>query len=188
MIPWYYWDFSFLKENGQKDEYKKAYICILNGVLLMRAYFNASVDSKAAFVGYTMKDDVYSSADQVFFNDYISDQLQIKDSVIFSSLATKLFELGNGIYNINVDNVYVKTGSNNSADIIVKFMSDQGEEVTVVKENRKFTTLTATNFIKPKLIRPCMRAVLKFGLQIECDGQLAIDGVAIKYRLLGGAK
>jgi len=33
-----------------------------------------------------------------------------------------------------------------------------------------------------------VRNITKFGLEFECDGQLCIDGLSLKYRLLGGVK
>ncbi len=188
LIPWYYWDFSFLKASGVGDEYKSACIGILNGTLIMRAYFDASIDSKAALVGFAMDVKEYSGVDAVFYNDFNNNLLQLKDSVINCHIASKLFELGNGIYNINVDGVAVKIGSNNGADITVKFITDQGEESTIVKEKREYRTFAAINFVKPKWIRPCIRAVSKFGLELECDGGLVVDGLSIQYRLLGGVK
>ena len=124
----------------------------------------------------------------MFYNDSNGSLLQLKNNVIFCRAATKLFELGRGVYNLTVDNVSVKVGSNDGADIIVKFITEQGEETTIIKENREFKSLTAVNFIKPKWIRPCIRSILKFGLELECNGQLCIDGLSVGYRLLGGAK
>lgn len=188
LIPWYYWDFSFLSSCGESSNYTNARICMLDGILLMRANFNSFESSKSAFVGFSMNDKEYSGTDCVFYNDSNGSLLQLKNNVIFCRAATKLFELGRGVYNLTVDNVSVKVGSNDGADIIVKFITEQGEETTIIKENREFKSLTAVNFIKPKWIRPCIRSILKFGLELECNGQLCIDGLSVGYRLLGGAK
>ena len=188
MIPWYYWKFDFIDVGNNSDVYQNASICMLGNSLLMRAYFNASVNGKTAFVGFTSGDKTDCTADYMFFNDFKEKSLKLCESKIKCKAATKLFEFGNGVYTINVEGITVNLGANNGDDIKIKFITEQGEEVTVVSSNREFTAVNAPNYFKPKRIYPCMRAILKFGIELECEGLLAIDGISVKYRLLGDAK
>lgn len=185
MIPWYYWDFSFLKSNTQKEKYQNAVICALDGEIVMRAYFDAVKDNNAGFVGFTMNDNENVSADKAFYTDLQDAELKICDSVINSSITTKLFELGNGIYNINVDSVAVKLGLGQESDANINFITDYGAESEFV-ENSGYSDNTAMMLIRSIRIRPCIRSILRFGIQIKCKGYAFIDGLSIKYRLLGG--
>lgn len=188
LIPWYYWKFTFLQSDNTSDEYKSACICALDGNIVLRAYFDASTEEKSAFVGFVMNEKEYSSADRVFCNDFNYGLLQIEDSVIKSSMATKLFELGGGIYNSNVEAVTVKLGANDAQDVTVRLITEQGEEMVILRDKREHTGITASNFIRGKVLYPTVRNITKFGLEFECDGQLCIDGLSLKYRLLGGVK
>lgn len=188
LIPWYFWDFSFLKNDHEKDIYKYACVCALDGRLILRAYFDAVSDGKTAFIGFAMDEKEYGSDDSIFCNDLNATFLQIKNNVINCSVTTKLFELGNGVYNINVDNVAVKIGSNNAADVIVRFITEQGEETKIINNKREHRGITDINFIRGKVLNPYIKNIVKFGLKFECDGQLCIDGLSVKYKLLGGVK
>ncbi len=188
LIPWYYWEFAFLQGDNTSDEYKNACICTLDDNVVLRAYFDASSEDKSAFVGFAMDEKEYSGADRVFRNDFNCGLLQIEDSVIKSRVATKLFELGGGIYNVNVEAVSVKLGSNDAQNVTARLITEQGEEIVIIKDRREHTGITAVNFIRGKVLYPTVRNVTKFGLDFECDGRLCIDGLSLKYRLLGGVK
>ena len=188
LIPWYYWEFAFLQGDNTSDEYKNACICTLDDNVVLRAYFDASSEDKSAFVGFAMDEKEYSGADRVFRNDFNCGLLQIEDSVIKSRVTTKLFELGGGIYNVNVEAVSVKLGSNDAQNVTARLITEQGEEIVIIKDRREHTGITAVNFIRGKVLYPTVRNVTKLGLDFECDGRLCIDGLSLKYRLLGGVK
>lgn len=188
MIPWYYWEFPFLNADRENDVYKNAHVCILGDTLLMRAYFKSSVNNKSAFVAFSMNENAFLSKDIYFCNDFNNSKLQLCETLISSLLNSKLFELGKGIYTFTVDAAYIKVGSNNASDIIVKFLSEQGEESVIVTSNKEFIDVATKNFIKPKKVTPCVKSILKFGIQLKCEGLLAVDGIYFKYRLLGGSK
>lgn len=187
LIPWYFWDFSFLKSEDLNDEYKGAVITVINDVLVMRAYYDASTANKTAFVGFAMREKEYGD-DIIYFNDFKNRSLQSCNSKISSSLATKLFEFGQGVYSVNVDSVAIKTGSSDGEDIKIDFITEQGAESYTIEDKRKYEAITATNFIRGKVLHPCVRQVSKFGLKIYCENSLCVAGLFIKYRLLGGIK
>ncbi len=188
LLPWYYWDFSFLKPKEIADEYKTACICMLGDSLLMRAYFDSSENNKSGFVGFEMKDNEFLPGDKIFYNDFLGKILKIGDSNIHCIAATKLFELGGGVYTFNPQSVVLQCGSNDGAEISVNILSDTGNENRVFSQKRAYKSFTDTNFIKPKRIYPTMKAILKIGIKLECDGLLSVDGLSLQYRLLGGAK
>ncbi len=187
LIPWYFWNFSFLKSKDSNDEYKNACICALDGNMILRAYYDASTTDKAAFVGFTMREKEYGD-DVIYYNNFKSRSLQSCNIRINSSLSTKLFEFGQGFYNVNVESVSVKLGANDAEDVTVKFITEQCEETVIIKDKRENKGITATNFIRGMVLYPTVRNITKFGLEFECNGQLCIDGLSLKYRLLGGVK
>lgn len=188
MIPWYYWKFDFIDKTSTSDVYKNVSICILEDSLMMRSYFDASSDNKAAFVNFSMDEEIFSECETVFYNDLVSKRLKLKNDLIKNKVATKIFELGNGHYCVNVERVVIKSGANNGSDINVKCISDCCEENIVLTTNEEFLSQNEVDYVTPRKLYPRMRSVLKFGIQIESEGMLCIDGLALFYRLLGGSK
>ncbi len=188
LIPWYFWEFDFLKRKSEGNGYKSACVCGLDGMMLLRAHFDASSKEKSAFVGFTMNEKEYSGADSVYYNDVENNLLQIKNSSINCNLATKMFELGGGVYNASVDTVVVKLGSNDARNAVIHLFSEQGEEMMTIRDNQTHNDVTSMNFIRGKVLHPSVRNIIQFGMKFECDGQLCIEGLSIKYRLLGGVK
>ncbi len=188
LLPWYYWDFSFLKSHETGDEYQSACVCMLGESLLMRAFFSASISEKSGFVAFEMKDSEYMPTDSIFYNDFIGRSLKLGDSNINCSATTKLFELGGGIYSFNPQSLSLKCGSNNGAEISVEILSDCGSEKNVFSQKKEYVSLSDTAFVKAKKIHPSIRAILKMGVRLECDGLLCVDGLSLQYRLLGDVK
>ena len=188
LIPWYYWDFSFLHSEQPNGKAESAAVCVLDGEMLMRAHFNYADENKAAFVGFKMSGEKCGGSDCEPLYDPNDGLVKAENRIIKNRAATKLFELGMGINSISVDRVSIKIGSVDGSDVVAKFITEQGEEEIVINNRHEYKPLTSPNFIRSKNIRPCIRAILKFGLKIECEGQLCIDGLSIGYRLLGGSK
>lgn len=183
LIPWYFWSFSFLGNS----EYRNACICVFEGNLKLRAYFESG-NQKSAFVTFTMNAMNYGDADEVFYYDSSQDLLHIKENKIKSHLRTKLFELGKGVYTVNVDGVNAKLNSNSTVEKIISFINEQGTEIVKIKDNYACTDMTSAKFIKGKVLYPNARNITKIAFDFKCDGQLCLDGLSLKYRLLGGVK
>lgn len=187
LIPWYFWEFDFLKNEHQGYKYSNARICVLDDEIIMRAYFVIADGEDCAFVGFSINEKSNSGFDYIF-NDEIENGLpKIVNSKINCRLATRMFELGSGIYYATVDKVVVKAGTNNEI-ITVHLVSDQGEETIIIKDKHDNADIQSKTFVRSKAVHPCVRNVVRFGIKFECEGRLCIEGLSINYKLLGGVK
>lgn len=188
VIPWHFWEFDFLSEQNTGEGYTSAVICDFKDKLLMRTYFDASVNSKSAFVGFYMDGDLCRDYDDLFFNDHISFKLKLCKNFIKSKLCTKFFELGGGVCNFNLESLTLKIGSDNGNLSNLTIITDQNEINYELVRKKELSSFKDKNFILPKRVQLCLNSVLKFGIKIECDGFLAFDGLSVRYRLLGGVR
>ncbi len=188
LIPWYFWEVPFLNDCNDVYEYDCACIAMLNGVLLMRARLKDLLGGKVAFVGFSMDERACDNSDSVFYYGKNGEIQKNGSGTIGCKITTKLFEFGSGIYNVTVENVTVKLGANDGSDVMVRFITEQGEETVNITDNRRFGSAKSVDFIRGKRLYPCIKNIVNFGIELECDGQLCIDGISIQYRLLGGIK
>lgn len=188
MIPWHFWEFDFLADKTSQEGYTSAVICAFKNNLLMRTYFDASVNSKSALVSFYMNGDLYRDYDDLFYNDNISFKLKLRKNLIKSRLCTKLFELGNGIYNFNLESLTLKIGSNNGIFANLTVITDKGEINYDLARKKESSFSEDKTFILPKYVHLSLSSLLKFGVKIECDGLFAFDGMSVRYRLLGGVR
>ncbi|MBO5211098.1 MAG: hypothetical protein J6B80_04125, partial [Clostridia bacterium] len=72
--------------------------------------------------------------------------------------------------------------------ITVKVITDQSEEEHDIYLNGTQTEAYTPGYIDSKAIFPCARNVLRVGLEISSEGVVAVDGMEIKFRLLGGSR
>lgn len=107
---------------------------------------------------------------------------------IHSSLTTKLFDFGMGGYRKNVEQVTLMLGNNGGAPITVGFVTDCGTEHDEITLDGEETQAYTAGYIRALSLSPCIRSVLRFGVRLECDGPLAVDGMTLDYKILGGAR
>ena len=133
------------------------------------------------------------SADENTANDKIlflnqNDELEIVEKKINSKLQTKLFDFSAAGYLKNVDRVSIAFGNNGGEPINVGFLTDKGSESDVVTLAGSSTDERDAAFVTVKNFYVSARAVRTFGVKIECEGPLIIDGLSLQYRMLGGVK
>lgn len=179
-IPWYVW-----KLIGY------TYVCFgeniatfgfLNGEDAQHRWLTATVLSKDNVGGVDERLDI---TPHTLKNE---ETVYIETTEIKSTLTTKLFDFGVPHYRKNVDRVNIAFANNGGAPITVRFVTDVGtEEETVYLSGSELTAYTPA-YVTVKHFNPCIRAHTRFGIQIECDGILAVDAVNLLYRLLGGVR
>ena len=162
LIPWYYWRFNIESKNvkfyGFKDFIFSFYKINDSDVLTFCVLCSSDINE----------------------NFY--------EEKIVSSLQTKMLDFLAGHYLKNIDRMSVGFGNNGGEPISVSFVTDKGIESDVVSLNGAQTDERQAAFVKVKNFYPSARAVRTFGVKIECEGPLVIDGLALQYRLLGGVK
>ncbi len=176
-IPWYIWEISDVGHVGKLFEMN-------NRLMLM----NAFQTSDGVMLTFSILSAEKNTANDniLIFNQ--NDGLEIIEKKINSKLQTKLFDFSAGHYLKNIDRMSVGFGNNGGEPISVSFVTDKGIESDTVTLNGAQTDERQAAFVKVKNFYPSARAVRTFGVKIECEGPLVIDGLALQYRLLGGVK
>lgn len=162
LIPWYYWEFSTQGENvifyGFKD--------------FIFSFHKQSDSNTLTFCVLS------SSGISEFFNK----------EKIESSLQTKLFDFSAAGYLKNIDRVSIGFGNNGGEPISVSFVTDKGCESETVTLGGNSTYARDAAFVTVKNFYPCMKSVRTFGVKVESDSPLVVEGLSLQYRLLGGVK
>ena len=101
---------------------------------------------------------------------------------------TKFFDFGIPNRRKNVINLGVTFGNNGGKAIKVTYLTDSGELADTVVLCSDATDARDSGFIKSRILSPAIRQILRFAARFECEGNMAIEGINITYRLLGGAR
>lgn len=135
-----------------------------------------------------LKSEANDGEDYLFFGNYETDTADIEKGKIYSSIQTKLFDFSSGEILKNVNRVNVGFGDNGGNVINVSFVTNAGSSCESIVLNGVNTNECDAGFVKVKNFYPTMRSVRNFGIKIECEGLLIVEGVLLQFRLLGGAK
>ncbi len=177
-IPWYVWTF----DNG---EYSEKFFAINNKLMLMNSF---QTDNGVMLTFSTLSMDEDTANDKLLICDSETDELSVVENEIKSIIQTKLFDFSAAGYLKNVDRVSISFGNNGGEPINVGFVTDKGIESDTVTLAGSSTNERDAAFVNVKNFYPCMRSVRTFGVKIECDGPLVVEGLSLQYRLLGGVK
>ena len=162
LIPWYYWKFSVegekIKFYGLKD--------------FIFSFYKLSYGDSLTFC--------------ILSSSGISEDFY-KEKIV-SSFQSKLFDFSAAGYLKNIDRVSIAFGNNGGEPINVGFVTDKGSESDVVTLGGSYTDERDSAFVTVKNFYVSARAVRTFGVKIESEGPLIVDGLSLQYRLLGGVK
>lgn len=176
-IPWYIWTCD-VGENGKFYEMN-------NRMMLVN---NFMTDDGVTIVFSMLSSAEKGNCDLMAIYDQGQKQTIITNRKIASKLQTKLFDFSSAGYLKNIDRVGVAFGNNGGEPITVSFVSNIGTDSEMVSLYDSDTDERDASFVSVKSFRPSTKAVRTFGVKVECDGQLIVDGLSIQYRLLGGVK
>lgn len=165
-IPWYLWD-------GITDEHS--------------LLFNVGDVLCGITYKYATEQTLYNnSATKIELFKFIADSDDGKP--IKSVAQTKFFDFGMPNHRKNIEFVGVTFGNNGGESITVRFLSESGEDYTTVSLYDDDTDSRNAGYIKSKILYPAIRSAVRFGVRFECEGDMAIEGLNITYRTLGGAR
>ena len=177
LIPWYVWKFD-------NDGFIGKIFAMDNKLMLMNSF---QTNDGVILTFSTLSADENTANDNILiFNQ--NDELEIIEKKINSKLQTKLFDFSAAGYLKNVDRVSIAFGNNGGEPINVSFLTDKGSESDVVTLAGSSTDERDAAFVSVKNFYVSARAVRTFGVKIECEGPLIIDGLSLQYRMLGGVK
>ena len=163
-IPWYYWQFPAIGSGVSRRIFT-----VLDNLIYFGTGNSAVLTANISEENKT-------------------DDIDALEQPINCMLQTKLFEFSTPGHYKNIDLVSLSLGGNDAAPINVQFITDMGtEEDQIVLENNE-SAVYSPEHIKSIALYPCIKSVLRFGVKLLCDGQIALDGITINYRILGGAK
>lgn len=185
-IPWYIWRLEpHLKRVDSMHFYDTLTLAEINGELLCVSNWNDGALFVSRFLESANADNLLIRANPVTTDYFIPYVKPIK-----SELQTKLFEFGAQGYLKNVDKVVLSLGDNGGVPIRVEFITSDGseEEYVTPESDGEGNDAYSAGYVRSVPLSPCIRAVERFGVRMSCEGPLAVDGISLFYRVLGGAK
>lgn len=177
LVPWYIWEF----DNGK---YGEKIFAIDNSLMIAR---NFQTDSGVTMTFSTLLNAENNGCDLLLLCDSTG-SVYVYENKIKSIIKTKLFDFSAAGYLKNVDRVSIAFGNNGGDPISVNFVSDAGCENESVMLAGSATDERDAAFMTAKNFYPGMKSVRTFGVKIECEGPLIVDGLSLQYRLLGSVK
>lgn len=174
-IPWYRW-----KLIGD------SHISFGENIAAFYSY-EPSAGMDGIICASVLSSDNINSADQLITFDN-TNNLTVTENPIISRFTTKLFDFSGFRFRKNVDRVSIGFGNNGGIPITVRFITDVGTEEENVSLAGNELTAYRPSYITVKQFNPCIRSVIRFGVEVECNGLLAVDAINLSYRLLGGAR
>lgn len=163
LIPWYYWRFNVEGSNITFFGFRDFIFSIYDG----------STEGNGQLKLCILCDEKNSSFTQ---------------EKTTCSFTTKLFDFSGGNYLKNVDRVSIGFGNNNGVPININFKTNLGCCGETVMLTDGHTSERDADYITIKNFYPTIRSVRNFGVEIECEGELVVDGLALQYKLLGSVK
>lgn len=174
-IPWYYWE--FVLSHGASAP---SIITTIDNDLKIINSGNYGI-----FVGEISEN---CSFDNMLLSVDTTANYGGIEKPIECYISTKLFEFGAAGYRKNVDKVILSLGNNGGAPIKAEFITDEGTEEEYITLEGENTEPNSPGYIKSVPLNPCIRSVERFGVKLSCDGPLAVDGITLFFRVLGGVK
>ena len=101
---------------------------------------------------------------------------------------TKFFDFGNPNHRKNIEAVGISFGNNGGETINVQFVTEAGEECIPINLYSNEIDIRNAGYIKSRILYPSIRSAARFGVKFVCEGNMAIEGLNITYRTLGGAR
>lgn len=174
-IPWYYWEFKL-----SHGVFTPSIIATIDKDLKI-----INSGSYGIFVGEISEN---CSFDNMLLSADTTANYGGIEKPIECYISTKLFEFGAVGYRKNVDKVMLSLGNNGGAPIKAEFITDEGSEEEFITLEGENTEPYSPGYVKSVPLNPCIRSVERFGVKLTCEGPLAVDGITLFYRVLGGVK
>jgi hypothetical protein len=114
--------------------------------------------------------------------DYISLDMCYKP--ITSMLQTKLFDFGMMERFKKIEQLYIGFGEC-AGKSNIEYVTDCGRIDRGGFELSGEADDFSAEYIKIKRFLPCINRALRFGIRLQCEGRIAVDGILIKYKPIG---
>lgn len=176
-IPWYVWEFDFCSN---------FYVFSKQDTLAIGQYINADTGGVIAFC--VLETDKADGQDKFLIYNENTNECDIAERPIKSKCTTKFFDFLSSGYLKNIDRASVGFGNNGGKPIQLNFITDVGNVSETVMLCSPDTNERGSDFVTVKQFYPTLKAVRTFGINIECEGPLLLEGISLQYKMLGGVK
>lgn len=103
---------------------------------------------------------------------------------IHSVMQTKMFDFGISSQFKKIEQVYIGLG-NMDGHTSIEYVTDRGNRFGGYIDIPDTESEFDPKYISVKRLLPMVNRALRFGIRLECDGRIAIDGITIKYKPMG---
>ena len=129
--------------------------------------------------------------DELYYTDIVGENIEqvANERIIPTMLRTKIFDFNEPAKYKTISSVDICFGNNKNVPISVLFINginNNDEHISHV--NGTDTSLKTASHITNRHFIPYTRVCNKFGILIQCAGQMEIDGISIRYKQAGGIK
>ena len=114
-------------------------------------------------------------------------QYQITEQPIFCSFKTKLFGLSAPEKLKDITSITLTLGNTTPKTLTAKFITDTKTNTCIINHTKPAVDTFSSEFIWVKTVNVFSKSVLRFGLELSCNGQMAVQGINVNYKILGGA-
>ena len=175
-IPWYIWELPITGD-----------IFSVGETMMCTNYNDGSNKDTCCYLHYTLNQ-FKPSVDKIYYFDKQNNKMELMEKPIETVLRTKLFDFGEPNTRKSIDKINLQLDNNGGEPITVKVITDQSEEEHDIYLSSSETQAYTPGYIDSKAIFPTARNFLRIGLELSSEGVVAVDGMEIKYRSLGGAR
>lgn len=175
-IPWFYWVMP-----------ADSIIATLNGDIVLTYYHEGNSFQNCGIISNALSEK-NGPVDKIVVENGDQEEMMLVGTPILSMLKTKLFDFGAPHVRKNIEQVNLQLGNNGGNEIKVRFITENGSDETELYLSGIDTKSNSAGFIDSRAVFPCIKQTLKFAIQLESQGDLAVDSVILKYRTTGGAR
>lgn len=175
-IPWFYWVMP-----------ADSIIATLNGDIVLTYYHEGNSFQNCGIISNALSEK-NGPVDKIVVENENQEEMVLAGTPILSMLKTKLFDFGAPHVRKNIEQVNLQLGNNGGNEIKVRFITENGSDETELYLSGIDTKSNSAGFVDSRAVFPCIKQTLKFAIQLESLGDLAVDSVILKYRTTGGAR
>jgi len=177
-IPWYIWRLP--------SEYSSMAAFTISDKLACFA-----IQTSAAFAGKNPHAVIFYADEDYRYDDTLDYSIGEPDfgkTAIPCKAVTKAFDFSAPNYRKNIISVGLQVAENAESPMTVKFCTDDGNEEYIIEVMGAGADDRDIEYEKSIILNPAMRNIIRFAISFESEGYMALGGITLIYRLLGGAR
>lgn len=187
LIPWYVWEFPSFDTDIYG--YQETAFFGIGDAILFSSYYNAESGDMCSCVSASLSADNKNGADELLQIDNESNAFVKEEYVIDSVIQTKFFDFGLPAHTKTISLVNVSFGNNGGEAVKISYLTENGKlDADYIYLDESEEREYSPEYIQNRVLRPCISFAKRFGMRIECAGDMTIDAISINYKIIGGAR